>query len=67
MMAKSDITFVIVSYNSARTLRGAIKSCIEVVEVFIQERVQLLSTIMPLTIIVRKFWMILLGDIHIYL
>ena len=34
MMAKSDITFVIVSYNSARTLRGAIKSCIEVVEAF---------------------------------
>ncbi len=34
MMPKSDITFVIVSYNSARTLRGAIKSCIEVVEAF---------------------------------
>ncbi len=33
MTAKSDIAFVIVSYNSARTLRGAIESCIQAVEV----------------------------------
>ncbi len=32
IMAKSDIAFVIVSYNSARTLGGAVESCIEVVE-----------------------------------
>ena len=34
MMAKSEIAFVIVSYNSARTLRGAIESCIEAVKAF---------------------------------
>ena len=34
MIAKSDIAFVIVSYNSAITLRGVIESCIEVVEAF---------------------------------
>ncbi len=34
MIAKSDIAFVIVSYNSARTLRGAIESCIEAVKAF---------------------------------
>ena len=34
MMTKTDITFVIVSYNSARTLRGVIESCIEAVKAF---------------------------------
>jgi GT2 family glycosyltransferase len=34
MMAKNNIAFVIVSYNSARTLRGAIESCIEAVKAF---------------------------------
>ncbi|MEB3219565.1 MAG: glycosyltransferase family 2 protein [Nostocales cyanobacterium 94392] len=32
MTTKSDIAFVIVSYNSADTLRGAIESCIQAVE-----------------------------------
>jgi GT2 family glycosyltransferase len=32
MTAKSDIAFVIVSYNSAHTLRSAIESCIQAVE-----------------------------------
>ncbi|MCJ8280915.1 MAG: glycosyltransferase [Rivularia sp. ALOHA_DT_140] len=32
MRAQSDIAFVIVSYNSAKTLRGAIESCIKAVE-----------------------------------
>ncbi|MEA5598885.1 glycosyltransferase family 2 protein [Rivularia sp. UHCC 0363] len=32
MTAKNDISFVIVSYNSAHTLRGAIESCIKAVE-----------------------------------
>ena len=38
MTAKSDIAFVIVSYNSARTLRGAIESCIQAVEANYAER-----------------------------
>lgn len=32
MTGKNDIAFVIVSYNSGHTLRGAIESCIETVE-----------------------------------
>ncbi|MDY6899661.1 MAG: glycosyltransferase family 2 protein [Cyanobacteriota bacterium] len=38
MTGKSDISFVIVSYNSAKTLRGAIESCIKAVEDFYPER-----------------------------
>ena len=38
MTGKSDIAFVIVSYNSAETLRGAIESCIKAVEDFYPER-----------------------------
>ncbi|MEM9923902.1 MAG: glycosyltransferase family 2 protein [Cyanobacteria bacterium P01_D01_bin.50] len=34
MMAKTDIAFVIVSYNSGKTLRGAIESCIQAVKEF---------------------------------
>ncbi|MBV6623426.1 MAG: glycosyltransferase [Rivularia sp. (in: Bacteria)] len=34
MTAKKDIAFVIVSYNSAKTLRGAIESCIKAIEDF---------------------------------
>lgn len=38
MTTKSDIAFVIVSYNSAETLRGAIESCIKAVEKFYAQR-----------------------------
>lgn len=38
MTIKSDIAFVIVSYNSADTLRGAIESCIQAVEEIYPER-----------------------------
>lgn len=38
MMAKNNIAFVIVSYNSARTLRGAIESCIEAVKALYPEK-----------------------------
>lgn len=38
MTVKSDIAFVIVSYNSAKTLRGAIESCIQTVEEIYPER-----------------------------
>ncbi|MEL6166518.1 MAG: glycosyltransferase [Cyanobacteria bacterium J06628_3] len=38
MTGKSDIAFVIVSYNSAKTLRGAIESCIKAVEDFYPQR-----------------------------
>lgn len=31
-MIECDITFIILAYNSARTLRGAIESCIETVQ-----------------------------------
>lgn len=38
MRTKSDIVFVIVSYNSAKTLKGAINSCIKAVEEFYPKR-----------------------------